>query len=91
MPQTTPAPLPPAERTAARICRRANAKGITDAGPAIAELTRRVGGDKADAAIKMAIERGWLRREADAYVVSPTGAELGAARSGKKARRVMPF
>jgi len=91
MPQTIPAPAPPAERLAARICRSTNAKGSTDAGPVIAELARRADIGAIGAALSIAQERGWLRRNGDDYIVTPAGAELGRPRWGKRPRRVMPF
>lgn len=91
MRQTNPAPIPPAERLAARICKSTNAKGGTDAGPAIAEARRRANAAEVEAAIGVAVERGWLRRDGATYTIMPGGAELGGSRSGKRTRRVLPF
>ena len=91
MPQTMPKPASLAERLALRMCKRANAIGSTDASPHIAQMKRQSSAGVVSAAINIAVERGWLRREGDAYVVTPTGAGLGGARSGKRIGRVMPF
>ncbi|WP_428673803.1 hypothetical protein [Reyranella sp.] len=91
MPQTTPEPAQPDERLAARICRLANAKGVTNADAAISELRRRFGLVAMNDALQVALDLGWLRRDGATYVVTPTGAGLGASRSGKRPRRVMPF
>lgn len=89
MPQT-PTSLTPAERLAARICRSANAQDTTDVGPALAQVRRQSRATVNDA-IKAALDRGWLRRDGDAYVLTPAGAALGRSRSGKRTRRVSPF
>jgi len=91
MPQTTPAPASPKERLAARICRLTNAKGGLDPAPAITELRRRMKAETVDAALAVAIKRGWMRRAGGAFVITPAGAELGTSRSGTRSQRVMPF
>lgn len=91
MPQTMPPPAPPIERLAARICRLTNAKGATDAGPALDAVRIRTNAAKVSAAIKVAIERGWLRRDGATYAVTPAGVALGGSRSGKRRRRVLPL
>lgn len=91
MPQTVPAPSDPAERLAVRIVKLANTPGDGDIGPVIAETKRRRGTKPTDAAIKVAIEKGWLRPEGPSYSVTPAGVELGVSRAGKRTRRVMPF
>ena len=88
MPQT-PTFHTPAERLAAQICRFANARETADAGPALAQF--RKGSKATGAAIKAALDRGWLRRDGDTYVVTPAGAALGRSRWGKRTGRVMPF
>ncbi len=88
MPQT-PASFTPAERLAAQICRFANARETADAAPALAQFRRR--SKAAGAAVKAALDRGWLRRNGDGYVVTPAGAALGRSRSGKRTGRVLPF
>ena len=90
MPQTSTT-LTPADRLAARICRSTNAKGSTEASPAIADLSRRTKIGEIGAALNAALKRGWLRRNGDAYVLTPAGAELGKSRSGKRTGRVIPF
>jgi hypothetical protein len=90
MPQTS-ANFTPAERLAARICRSANAQDATDAGPAIAKSRHRSRATVVEAAIKAGFDRGWLRRDGSAYVVTPAGAALGCLRSGKQTGRVMSF
>ena len=80
-----------AEQLAVRMCRSLNARDATDAGPAIGELRRRSTAAVTDASIKAALERGWLRRDGDAYVVTAAGIALGRSRSGKRTGRVMPF
>lgn len=91
MPETMPPPAPPIERLAVRICRLANAKGGTDAGPALDSVRAHMNAFNVSAAIKVAIERGWLRRDGATYAITPAGAELGGSRWGKRRRRVMPF
>ena len=88
MPQI-PSSLTPAERLAARICRSANAQDTTDVGPALAQV-RHQSRATVTGAIKAALDRGWLRRNGDAYVVTPAGAALGQSRSGKRTTRVLP-
>jgi hypothetical protein len=90
MPQSSTT-FPPSDRIAARICRSVNAQGSTDAGPAIAALRQRSTATSVEAAIRVAIERGWLRRNGDAYTVTSSGVALGKSRSGKRTGRVMPF
>lgn len=90
MPQTSPF-LTPAERLAARICRLANAQDTSDAGPVIARFRQRSKAAVIEGAVKVAIDRGWLRRDGSAYILTLAGVALGRSRSGKRTGRVMPF
>ena len=72
MPQTSTS-LTPAERLAARISKLANARATIDAGLAIAEVRRRARATVLNVVIKAGLDRGWLRQDGSAYIVTPTG------------------
>lgn len=91
MPKNISAPVPPIERLAARMIKLANAQGTRDIGRAVALLKRRAGIVAIDAAVNLAIEKGWLRRDGGSHTVTRIGVELGASRSGKRTPRVIPF
>ncbi len=84
MPQTPDIPYTRGAVGRADICRLANARGTADIGPVLAQVRRRSSTTITSAAIKAALDRGWLHRDGDSYVVTPSGAALGRSRSGSE-------
>jgi hypothetical protein len=69
----------------------ANAQGTTDATAALAVFRQRASRTEVDAAIKMCLEKQWLRLDGATYVLTEAGVKLGSQSRAHPHGRVSPF
>jgi hypothetical protein len=92
MRQASPFAVPPSERLARRICKAADARGLTDAATVIASFKQRSRIAVVDAAVELAVARQWLHFDGATYTLTQAGADVGRQpRAGQRTRRVSPF
>jgi hypothetical protein len=92
MRQAAPSMMSPLERLALRICKWLNAQGMADATAAVAVFNQRTNRTLVDAALKLSVEKHWMRYENGTYILTKAGIELGSqSRSRRRVRRLSPF
>jgi hypothetical protein len=80
------------ERLAKRICKAANARDTKDVDAVIATFKQRSKVVVVDAAVAVAVAKGWLRVDGSTYALTQVGVDMGRqSRAGQRARRVIPF